>query len=148
MDKSFTSPKATTDADAPLVCPPTPRGRKPSITFDGEKIIMPLFLPSNCSIIGTNEFKPIKMNDNPKIRDMPQADFTLKNRQSRSPRELDAREILLKDFPALPFSFPNPTNLAAQPASMTLPRRSSSSGPKLELESCRSSMKRYQASTH
>eukprot|EP00579_Thalassiosira_antarctica_P031118 CAMPEP_0202029612 /NCGR_PEP_ID=MMETSP0905-20130828/64070_1 /ASSEMBLY_ACC=CAM_ASM_000554 /TAXON_ID=420261 /ORGANISM="Thalassiosira antarctica, Strain CCMP982" /LENGTH=298 /DNA_ID=CAMNT_0048593383 /DNA_START=74 /DNA_END=969 /DNA_ORIENTATION=+ len=119
MDESFSSPKFY-HSEKCLACPPTPRGRKPSVTFDDKNsIVIPIFFPSSCSIISTNDPTANEVNGDPAKINMPAADFTLKSRPYNS--EAPTRKISIEDFPTLPFSLPAPTNQA--PSSHPLPVR-------------------------
>jgi len=109
-----------------LKCPttPRPRGYKPRATFDGRHVVVPLFFPSDCSTIGESDADDVKMNDDPDpIRNRPAADFTIKSR--RCIPEAPTRKIAIQDFPALPFSFPDPETMPSKPSVAAIPRSSS-----------------------
>eukprot|EP00579_Thalassiosira_antarctica_P020795 CAMPEP_0201958508 /NCGR_PEP_ID=MMETSP0904-20121228/5661_1 /ASSEMBLY_ACC=CAM_ASM_000553 /TAXON_ID=420261 /ORGANISM="Thalassiosira antarctica, Strain CCMP982" /LENGTH=155 /DNA_ID=CAMNT_0048503877 /DNA_START=22 /DNA_END=489 /DNA_ORIENTATION=+ len=125
MDESFSSPKPYRSQKC-LACPPTPRGRKPSITFDDKHVIViPLFFPRSCSILSMNDSTAIEVNGDPAKINMPVADFTLKSRPYNS--EAPTRKISIEDFPTLLFSFPAHTNQSpsSHPLPVRMPRSSS-----------------------
>ena len=119
MYESFSSPKPSC-SEKYLACPPTPRVRKPSVTFDDKNfIVMPLFFPSRRRTLGTNDSTDIEVNGDLAKINLTAADFTFKSRPYNS--EAPTRKISIKNFPTLPFSFPAPTNQA--PSSHRFPVR-------------------------
>jgi len=143
MNQSFTSP--TTFSSEGLVCPPAPRGRKPSITFDGEHVIMPLYFPSSCSILATDDSNTVKMKfDLANIIDRPEAYFTLHSRTANA--GVATRKIPLEEFPAMPFSYPISTSQpdTVHPSSVTMPRTSSDQSKLQPLPSRKSSIEQIE----
>ena len=126
MDDSFNSPKPYSSQES-LTCPPTPRGRKPSVTIDKDThmMIIPLFFPTSSSILGTNDSSAIEMNDDPyQISNRPAVDFTLIKSRHDNCEVFHTRKICTEDFPALPFSLPDPANQATT-YPLSMPRSSS-----------------------
>ena len=121
MDQSFSSPRPHLSERGP-VCPPPPRGRKASVTFDGKNVVVvPLIFPSHCSVLGTNNTTAvIEENVDPARMNVPPADFTLRSRRCDS--EAPARKIPIEVFPPLPFSFPRNQAPSSNPLQGTMPR--------------------------
>mmetsp|Transcript_16825 Transcript_16825/g.30542 ORF Transcript_16825/g.30542 Transcript_16825/m.30542 type:complete len:156 (+) Transcript_16825:160-627(+) len=140
MDESFSSPKFY-HSEKCLACPPTPRGRKPSITFDDKHVIViPLFFPRSCSILSMNDSTAIEVNGDPAKINMPAAEFNRKNRPYNS--EAPSRKISIENFPTLPFSCSAPTNQApsSHPLPVRMPRSSSDPNKVRPFERRRSSI--------
>ena len=150
MDEPFSSP-IFYRSEKCLACPSTPRGRKHYVTFDDKNsIVIPLFFPSSCSIINTNDPTAIEVNGDPAKINMPVADFTLKSRPYNSIFEAPTRKISIEDFPTLPFSFPAPTNQApsSHPLPVRTPRSSSDPNKVRPFERRRSSVAHVEQRRH
>lgn len=89
MDLAFNSPKPYKPEG--LACPPTPHGTKPSASFDGKNIVVPLFPPST-NPEGVMPTRKIPIEDFPALpfyeEALPQSPSETKPRSSSDPSKL------------------------------------------------------------